>query len=69
MIHEKLSRNELSIEESIKCTIRLLVNRGLYWEDEYHGLYSVDDSYELARNGVHFDLVEVVNTYIETLGV
>ncbi|WP_144569065.1 protein kinase [Bacillus pseudomycoides] len=68
VIHEKLVRNELMIEESIKSTTRLLVNRGLYWEDEYRDLYSVDDSYELAKNGDHFDLVEVVNIYIEMLG-
>ncbi|CAH2466017.1 hypothetical protein IIQ_05212 [Bacillus cereus VD118] len=65
MIHEKLVRNELTIEESIKCTTRLLINIGLYWEDEYYDLYNVDDSYELAKNGVHFDLVDVVNVYIE----
>ncbi|QIW21091.1 protein kinase [Bacillus thuringiensis] len=60
VIHEKLVRNELTIEESIKCTTRLLINIGLYWED---------DSYELAKNGVHFDLVDVVNVYIEILEV
>lgn len=38
-------------------------------EDEYFGLYSLDDSYDLAKDGVHFDLSEVINTYIETLGV
>lgn len=56
-------------EESIKCTTRLLVNRGLYWEAKYFDLYSRDDSYDLAKDGVHFDLSEVINTYIETLGV
>ncbi|MGG1137954.1 protein kinase [Bacillus mycoides] len=69
VIHEKLARNKLTIEESIKCTTRLLINRGLYWEDEYYVLYNVDDSYELAKNGVHFDLVDVVNVYIEMLEV
>ncbi|ENQ3079274.1 protein kinase [Bacillus cereus] len=69
VIHEKLKEHELKIEEAIKCTTRLLVNRGLYWEAEYFDLYSLDDSYDLAKDGVHFDLNGVINTYIETLGV
>ncbi|MGE6599962.1 protein kinase [Bacillus proteolyticus] len=69
VIHKKLKKQELTIEESIKCTTRLLVNRGLYWEAKYFDLYSLDDSYDLAKDGVHFDLSEVINTYVETLGV
>ncbi|WP_242215414.1 protein kinase [Bacillus cereus group sp. BfR-BA-01383] len=69
VIHKKLKKQELTIEESIKCTTRLLVNRGLYWEAKYFDLYSLDDGYDLAKEGVHFDLSEVINTYLETLGI
>lgn len=69
VIYEKLKENELTIEESITCTTRLLVNRGLYWEDGYFDLYTMDDSYDLAKNGVHFDVRDVSTTYIETLSV
>ncbi|PIE92049.1 protein kinase [Bacillus fungorum] len=69
VIYKKLKEQELTIEESIKCTTRLLVNRGVFWEAGYFELYSLDDSYNLAKDGVHFDVSEVINTYIETLGV
>lgn len=69
VIHEKLKEHELTIEESIKCTTRLLVNRGVYWEAEYFELYGLDDSYDLAKDGAHFDLSEVIHTYIEMLSM
>jgi len=69
VIHEKLKEYELTIEESIKCTARLLVNRGVYRKAEYFELYSLDDSYDLAKDGVHFDLSEVIHTYIEMLSM
>ncbi|PEW64538.1 protein kinase [Bacillus cereus] len=69
VIHEKLKEHELTIEESIKCTTRLLVNRGVHWEAEYFELYSLDDSYDLAKDGVHFDLIQVIHTYIEMLSI
>ncbi|MDR2995101.1 MAG: protein kinase, partial [Bacillus cereus] len=27
----------------------------LYWEEEYFDLYSLDDSYDLAQEGIHFN--------------
>lgn len=41
----------------------------MYWETEYFELYSLDDSYALAKDGIHFDLSEVIHTYIEMLGI
>ncbi|HDR7860817.1 TPA: protein kinase [Bacillus toyonensis] len=69
VIYEKLKGHEMKIEEAIKCTTRLLVNRGVCWEAEYFDLYSLDDSYDLAKGGIHFEVSEVINAYIETLGV
>ncbi|PFK43288.1 protein kinase [Bacillus cereus] len=69
IINEKLKENELTIEESMKCTTRLLVNKGLHWEDGYFDLYSLDDSYDLAKDGEHFDLNEVIHVYIEILDI
>lgn len=43
------------MKQALTCSTRLLVNRGLYWEEEYFDLYSLDDSYDLAQEGIHFN--------------
>lgn len=64
VINEKLKRNQLTTEETIKCATRLLIQTELYWENEYFDLYSSDDSYDLAKDGV-LDLSDIVDTYYE----
>ena len=41
----------------------------MYWEEEYFDLYSLNDSYDLAQEGIHFNEKDVISAYIDTLGV
>ncbi|MBH0358389.1 protein kinase [Bacillus toyonensis] len=68
VINEKLVEKKWNIKQAITCSTRLLVNRGLYWEEEYFDLYSLDDSYDLAHEGIHFNEEDVLFAYIDTLG-
>ncbi|MES5929868.1 protein kinase [Bacillus cereus group sp. MG9] len=68
VINEKLNKKKWNVKRAITCSTRLLVNRGVYWEEEYFDLYSLDDSYELAKEGIHFDKEDVISAYIDTLG-
>jgi hypothetical protein len=52
---------------SNQCSSRLLVQTGL-WEDEYYCLYNLDDSYDLAKQCIYFDITDVINTYRVELG-
>jgi hypothetical protein len=52
IIFEKIQQEQLSVEKAIRITSRLLVHTGLSWESEYYDLYSFDDSYDLAIDGV-----------------
>ncbi|EOO25546.1 hypothetical protein ICM_04888 [Bacillus cereus BAG1X2-3] len=65
---EKLVDKKWNVKQAITYSTRLLVNRGLYWEEEYFDLYSLDDSYDLAQEGIHFNEKDVIFTYIDTLG-
>jgi hypothetical protein len=66
VINEKLQRNLFTFEEAIKCTTRLLIQTGLYLEDEYYDFYHLDDSYDLAKDGI-FNLTDVCESYNEKL--
>lgn len=68
IIFEKLKNEQLSIERAIRVTTRLLVETGLSCDNEYYYLYSLDDSYDLAMNGVHYQLTEVERDFIIELG-
>ena len=69
VLNEKLVVQKWNIKQAITCSTRLLVNRGLYWEEEYFDLYSLNDSYDLAQEGIHFNEKDVISAYIDTLGV
>ncbi|MFB6649762.1 protein kinase [Bacillus toyonensis] len=68
VINEKLVAQKWTVKQAITCSTRLLVNRGLYWEEEYFDLYSLDDSYDLAQKGIHFNEEDVISAYIDSLG-
>ncbi|WP_046173590.1 hypothetical protein [Domibacillus indicus] len=69
IIHKKAELAQLPAERAIRITSRLLVHTGLSWESEYYGLYSFDDSYDLAVNGVIEKLpAEVEKDFIGELG-
>lgn len=59
IIFEKLKLEKFSVEQAIRSTCRLLVHSGLYWESKYYDLYSFDDSYDLAKDGIYFTLTNV----------
>ncbi|NDI37261.1 protein kinase [Chengkuizengella sediminis] len=65
--NEKIKLDQIKIEDSIKCTTRLLVHTGLSLEKNYYDLYSMDDDYDLAKDGIRFNLTEVVDFYLEEL--
>lgn len=68
VLNERLVDKKWNVKQAITCSTRLLVNRGVYWEEEYFDLYSLDDSYDLAQEGIHFNEEDVISTYIDTLG-
>lgn len=67
IIGEMLEQKHLNIEKAIRITSRLLVHTGMSWESRYYNLYSLDDSYDLAINGVHYDINEVEKEFIKEL--
>ncbi|MBE7103726.1 protein kinase [Bacillus cereus] len=67
VINEKLIEKKWKFKRAITCSTRLLINRGVYWEEEYFDLYSLDDSYDLAKDGIHFDEEDVISAYFDTL--
>ncbi|MBM6616335.1 protein kinase [Bacillus suaedaesalsae] len=67
IIAEMLELKHITIERAIRSTSRLLVHTGLSWESRYYNLYSFDDSYDLACNGVHFEINEVEKEFINEL--
>ncbi|PFV31373.1 protein kinase [Bacillus thuringiensis] len=67
-MNEKLVDKKWNVKQAITCSTQLLVNRGLYWEEEYFDLYSLDDSCDLAQKGIHFNEKDVVFAYIDILG-
>ncbi|PDY87076.1 protein kinase [Bacillus cereus] len=67
VINEKLVEKKWNIKQAITCSTRLLVNRGLHWEEEYFDLYNLDDSYDLAQEGIHFNEENVIFAYINIL--
>lgn len=69
IILEKLHQEQLSLERAIRITSRLLVLTGLAWESEFYYLYSFDDSYDLAIDGIQFQLTEVQRDFIKELWV
>ncbi|NRG48104.1 protein kinase [Bacillus sp. CRN 9] len=67
IIGEMLEQKHLNIEKAIRITSRLLVHTGMSWESRYYNLYSLDDNYDLAINGVHYDINEVEKEFIKEL--
>lgn len=37
------------------------------FESEYYSLYSIDDSYDCAKSGYHFDISDVIAEYLDLL--
>lgn len=69
VLYEKIKRGQIGIEQAIRCSTRLLVQTGLYIEEEYYSLYGIDDSLDLAKDGVYGDLSDVEEAYFEELSV
>ncbi|MBE7121704.1 protein kinase [Bacillus cereus] len=67
VMNEKLIEKKWNFKRAITCSTRLLMNRSVHWEEEYFDLYSLDDSYGLAKDGIHFDEEDVITAYIDTL--
>jgi hypothetical protein len=63
---EKLIQDKISLEQAIRTTTRMLVHTGLSWESMYYRLYSFDDSYDLAVDGI-FELTNVKAEFIDEL--
>ncbi|MFP7487895.1 protein kinase [Priestia filamentosa] len=68
IIFEKLQLEQLTVERAIRITSRLLSQRGFSWESEYYHLYSFDDSYDLATNGLQYQPAEVKKDFVNELG-
>lgn len=68
VLNEKLVAQKCNVKQALTCSTRLLVNRSVYWEEEYFDLYSLDDSYDIAQEGTHFNKEDVITAYIDTLG-
>lgn len=69
VLYEKIKRDQIGIEQATRCSTRLLVQSGLYIEEEYYNLYGIDDSLDLAKNGVYGDLDDVETAYFEEISV
>ncbi|EEM83740.1 hypothetical protein bthur0011_22200 [Bacillus thuringiensis serovar huazhongensis BGSC 4BD1] len=68
VLNEKLVAQKWNVKQALTCSTRLLVNSGLYWDEEYFNLYSLDDSYDIVQKGLHFNKEDVISAYIDTLG-
>ncbi|MFF2153804.1 protein kinase [Paenibacillus chitinolyticus] len=68
-LYEKIKHNQLDVEQAVKCSTRLLVQTGLSYEEGYYNLYSMDDSLELAKDGVYGDLSEVADDYLNEISI
>ncbi|WBW98375.1 hypothetical protein [Oceanirhabdus sp. W0125-5] len=67
LISKKYIQKEIDIKHAIRCTERLLIHTGFSFEDEYYGLYYLDDAYHLAENHIHHDLRDVVNSFEDNI--
>jgi len=69
IIYQKLLIEEITIEKAIRTTAKLLLNTSLCFEEEFYGLYYCDDAYDLALEGVHHSLKEVIKVFKKTISV
>jgi len=68
IIYSKLSKEEITIEKAIRTTTKLLINTSMYWEKEYYEMYHCDDAYDLAIQGVHYSLSDVIKVFKNDIG-
>lgn len=69
VLFEKIKQEQIEIEQAIRCSTRLLVQTGLYFEKEYYNLYGIDDSFDLAKDRILGDLTGVADSYVNEISV
>ncbi|MDP4147024.1 MAG: protein kinase [Bacillota bacterium] len=63
IIYYNLSNGRITIEKAIRLVAKLLLNTGECFEREYQSLYYCDDAYDLAMQGVHHSLKDVIKVF------